>query len=678
MSDPAFHETDTWRSQVLQHFSPEIAKSCRVTVVADPDGLLLDDAVSAQLIAMGFDVVPYRDAVAFRYYYETLHRSKWDAGEHTSLVVSVPLTGNDLGSVPDDVLAAADRNRRVIELSLARLFPQLASRVLGDLDRADLDAVWAASAGSDRDPLGTTQTQDLVLRAVFKLSQEMITTAEDLLAQLLRLHHRDQTVPRSLVTRFTQAMNGRPGLSAWPIEELITSRDLFYRFLQERWPRHLAGIDSTIECPPLHIAGPHEIDFGSSEIATVIDNLFAEGLLNPIPVPDSAKFAGRWEKVGVEALSPSRTTESIREQITELSSTIPEPAVPPTVWARFAQRWAGLLRLTDCLSPSERDAVGPALDAAHSTIDHRLMEWLPERFGSLANRAFLPMPTMVHQIPHFLAHKRSAGDRIALLIVDGMSISQWLTVKDAVTEQWGATVRLEEAVVFAWIPSITSISRQAMLSGQMPLYFGSSIDSTSAEERHWKAFWENRGWKRDRVALVKHRQDEPEASLLARANASITDDRTECIAVILNSLDRMVHGAGPDASVLSAAVEQWARNGHVSELIRLFLKHDFTVAIASDHGNVQATGIGRPNLGSIPDGRGQRAIMFPDDNTRSQVHEAFPDTIEWRGHGLPEEMRVLLASGRGAFVSEAASLRTHGGASMEEILVPFVTVSSTV
>jgi len=675
MSDAADHDARTWRVQVLEHFSPDIARSCRVTVVADPDGLLLDDAVSTKLAAMGFDVVPYRDAVEFRYYYETRHRSRWDSSEHTSLVVSAPFTRDDLGKVPDDVLAAADRNGRVLEASLARLFPQLASRVLADLDRADLDAIWVASLNSDRESLGTAQTQDLVLRAVFKLSPEMIATQEDLLAQLLRLHHRDQTVPGPLVARFVQALTERDRFTGWPVEELISSRDSFYRFLQERWPRYLATIDGAVECPPLRIAGPERIDFGSTEVATVIDNLFVEGRLNPIGVPDPDRFAGRWEKIGVQDLSPSRTTEAVRQQIAAVSSDIPEPSVPPTVWTIFAQRWADLLRLTDRLAPSDREAIRPELDAAHQMIDERLMNWLPERFGSLVNRAFLPMPTMVHQIPHFLAHQRSPGERLALLVIDGMSISQWLAIKNAADEQWGRTVRLEEAAVFAWIPSITSVSRQAMLSGQMPLYFGPSIDSTSAEERHWKAFWENRGWRRDRVGLVKHRQDEPETTFIDRVGSAITEQRTECLGIVLNSLDRLVHGAGPDESVLNAAVEQWAQNGHVSSLVRLLVDHNFTVAIASDHGNVQAHGIGRPKLGSIPDSRGQRAIVFPDDNTLAEVHEAFPETIRWPGHGLPDEMRVLLASGRNAFVSESGSIRTHGGASLEEILVPFIKVS---
>ena len=61
---------------------------------------------------------------------------------------------------------------------------------------------------------------------------------------------------------------------------------------------------------------------------------------------------------------------------------------------------------------------------------------------------------------------------------------------------------------------------------------------------------------------------------------------------------------------MSAAVCQWAKNGHVVSLVWLLLSHGFSVALASDHGNVHAHGIGRPNLGSIPDDRGQRAVKL--------------------------------------------------------------------
>ena len=677
MSGTTSAQAGSWRAVVLDHFSAEIASSCQMTVVADPDGLLLDDAVGAELATLGFDVAPYRDAIEFRYYYETRHRKRWDAGQHSSLVVSAPFPGDSLGRVPDDILAGADRQGRVIEMSLARIFPTLANDVLSDLDRADLDAVWGAISTSGKDTLGRTQTQDLVLRAVFKLSAEMVTVEEDLLAQLLRLHHRDRVVPGSLAARFAHSVSEQITFAEWPIKELIDSRDSFYEFLQERWPRHLVTVDASIECPPLRLPGPDRINFSAPEIATVVDNLFMDGRLRPVSVPDSSRFSDRWEQVGIAGASASGSIEGVRRLLGTIVSTLPEPNVPPTVWTGFAHRWADLVQMVDGLAAPDYASIRCELESAQRDVDQRLIDWLRSRFGSLVNRSFLPTPTMVHQIAHFLAHRQGSGDKIALVVVDGMSMSQWRMIKDVADHSWKQDVILKEHAVFAWIPTITSISRQAIFSGLAPMFFEASIQSTSAEAKHWKAFWEDRGWRRDRVALVKHRNGEPERDLIARAREVIDNDQVQCIGIVMSSIDRLVHGAGPERNVFNASVRQWAENGHIVELVNVLLDRGFTVALTSDHGNVQVDGIGRPNIGAIPDERGQRAIVFPDSNTMGSVHQEFPCTVPWTGAGLPESMHVLLADGRGAFVNAAGSLRTHGGACIEEVLVPFIQVSKS-
>ena len=74
----------SWRDPILKEFTPRIA---RLTVAADPDGLLLEEGVLKQLAERGFELMPFEDHVAFRYAYESRHRSRWDRGEPADLVV---------------------------------------------------------------------------------------------------------------------------------------------------------------------------------------------------------------------------------------------------------------------------------------------------------------------------------------------------------------------------------------------------------------------------------------------------------------------------------------------------------------------------------------------------------------------------------------------------------------
>ena len=60
--------------------------------------------------------------------------------------------------------------------------------------------------------------------------------------------------------------------------------------------------------------------------------------------------------------------------------------------------------------------------------------------------------------------------------------------------------------------------------------------------------------------------------------------------------------------------------------------------------------------------------------TAGQVKARFPDALEWPPIGLPDDYLPLLASGRSAFVRETERLVGHGGASLEELVVPLVQI----
>ena len=112
----------------------------------------------------------------------------------------------------------------------------------------------------------------------------------------------------------------------------------------------------------------------------------------------------------------------------------------------------------------------------------------------------------------------------------------------------------------------------------------------------------------------------------------------------------------------------------MANLFDLLLENGFRVYLTSDHGNIEAAGCGRPAEGAVADLRGERVRIYPDSLLRGQVKERFPDAMEWPPIGLPEDYLPLLAPGRSAFVREAERLVGHGGASLEELVVPLVRI----
>jgi len=91
----------SWRSRILGEFAPGMAP---VTLVADPDGLLLEEDLLARIRERGFELIRFEDPVTFRYAYESGIRRRRDRGEQVELVVVVHSSHPDIDALPYDLL----------------------------------------------------------------------------------------------------------------------------------------------------------------------------------------------------------------------------------------------------------------------------------------------------------------------------------------------------------------------------------------------------------------------------------------------------------------------------------------------------------------------------------------------------------------------------------------------
>jgi len=121
-------------------------------------------------------------------------------------------------------------------------------------------------------------------------------------------------------------------------------------------------------------------------------------------------------------------------------------------------------------------------------------------------------------------------------------------------------------------------------------------------------------------------------------------------------------------------VRQWSLQPYLNTLLDLLLDRGFLVYLTSDHGNVEAEGCGRPAEGAVADLRGERVRIYPDVALRGKVKERFPAALEWDPVGLPDDYLALLAPPRKAFVQEKQRTVSHGGVSVEELIVPLVQI----
>lgn len=655
----------SWRDAILNDFVPNVSK---LTLVADPDCLLTEEKLALELRRRGFELIEFSDPVEFRYAYESKYRSLWDRGERTDLVVVLRLQDVELKSLPYDLLQAG----RKLSFNLGDLFPSLSYPVLEKLDRSYLDSLFEVQRKSPPDRMGDNATKDFILRHVFGIAAELIGGEVELLRVLLRMHYGKLQIPQMLAERLVQVLKGHDGFKAWPLSEIIPDDEAFFAFLQERWPLFLSRLGSAnqvLEDAPkygLKYPGPDDLPFDHQDIKVYIDNLFLEGKLTPVTANGFEVNVGSWVRSGIATSGVDDDELRISRLFTLVEKELPTAEARHSDWTAFALKWAELSSLVHCSNNTNHQT---RLKEVGDSLNTTFAGWLTDHYASLISLS-PTNPVMLHHVPRRLARdfEDSGNIRTSLIVVDGLALDQWVTIRQLLQKQ-DANLVMRESATFAWIPTLTSVSRQSIFSGKPPLYFPSSINSTNSEEILWKQFWDGQGLSRLDVVYQRGLGDRDAAGIL---DSVIQPGKTKVVGLVVDKVDKIMHGMQLGSAGMHNQIKQWCQGGFLAALIGHLLDYGYEVWLTADHGNIQCEGKGSPSEGVIADTRGERVRVYPTPELRSHVSGDFSFAHEWQPVGLPAHYFPLVTSGRDAFVNPGDTIVGHGGVAIEEVIVPLV------
>jgi len=661
----------SWRDAVLKEFVPNIS---RLTIVSDPDALLTEEKLAVTLRDRGFDIIEFNDAIEFRYAYESNYRAIWDQGKHTDLVVALRLQQIEIETLPFDLL----KTGRKLSFDLGSLFPNLSYPVIESLDLSLLDKLFDAQQQFSPGRIGDNATKDFILSHIFGIAAELIKTDVELLRSLLRIHYNSLNLPQSLTERLIQVLGGHKAFDGWPLNEIIPDEEAFFDFLQERWPVFLSGLSTSDQISEkskdygLKYPGPDTLPFDHQDIRVYIDNLFVEGKLTPVDAdnPDFDITTVKddiWIKSGIA--DPGKNSDlRISRLFGLIENQKPTEDFRYSDWTAFAIKWAELSALIHTDSTKEQRQCFNELGDDFNII---FRSWLANHYSGLIN---LPPtnPVMLHHVARKISRvlEYSQGAGVALIVMDGLAIDQWITLKQAVQEQL-ADIVFRESAVFAWVPTLTSVSRQSIFSGKAPLYFPKSINSTNNDSILWRQFWESNGVSRLDISYQRGLRDgDPVRDIEPVFNPG----KTRAIGLVVDKVDKIMHGMQLGAAGMHNQISQWSKEGYLSGLIKYLLDHNYQIWLTSDHGNIECKGKGRPSEGAIAEIRGERVRVYPTPELRSKVLDDHAFAKEWEPVGLPPDYFPLVADGRDAFIKKGDSIVGHGGISIEEVIVPLVKI----
>lgn len=662
-----------WTDRILSQFTADLT---RLWVACDPDEVLLDEKLLTELRARGFELMLYEDPFVFRAEYEERYRAAWDRGEPgpaPSLVLH--FRSSDANELPWDIV----HHGRVVRLSLAELFPRLAYSTVQQVEPEHLAGLFHAHQSELQSARGENESKDFILEHVYQLAPRSLRTPVDFWRELLRLHYANRFLPSLFAQHAASIIQGKGLFADLPVATWLSSRNALLRVVQDAWYRYLTklGLEGT-RTTDVQAAGygtEIEIPFEHTDLQVLVDSMFLDGSLHPLAVHNVPAGMPSWIKAGI-VQDPAALQALVLKGIEGLIEAIPAEPATHKDWSEFAKHYGEILARSHGLPGVEGSDYLPMIREHIRTLqaqsDERLQAWVAAKhYADLILQPVTKGPVMVHHVPRFLRHRRSAGEaKVALLVFDGLAFDQWVQIRERLIATTKRFV-FDEGTTFAWLPTVTSVSRQALFSGLKPREFDDSVDRTDKEESLWKTFWQNEGVSPNEVM---YRRALRQVEQLDTLEADLINRRPKVVGLVIDEVDDRLHKERSKKDV-ALWIGNWLKTGFVDRLFALLLDKGYHIYLTADHGNVEATGVGRPNQGVIAETRGERVRVYRSEPLLADSAAAYPTTVRLDIAGLPANFMPLFAGGRTAFVPEGEQVVVHGGVSVEELIVPFVKVS---
>jgi hypothetical protein len=618
----------------------------------DPDDMVAGEKIVSRISSCGYTLINYEDSDMFRFYFEQILNKGTDIDEAGGDKIILRLTRNTY--VPYDIQSIFQE----IRITIKDIFPGLSYTVLKEMGSGILNDVYDAYKNYTGLNLGDGETLDFVLENVYGIFPDTIHTYEDLIKTLIKIYYCGKELPEIILNYLSKRFETHPDFINFPVKKILSGKQSFFYYLQLQWELYIKSFfENNIRS---------DVNFGHADIRVYMDNLFSEGYLTPVYCHEIQRIPV-WARDGViyqEFLDKKKNYEELMEKV----RTSLEKVESFKDWWGIASRWAELLVIvSDSHMKKELDIKEFEKTSLH--LERCFKEWLLENYGLLSSLSYTAFPVMVHHIPWHIHYRMQKENfkKAALIVFDGMSMDNWMIIKRHLAQS--KTWILEENLSFAWIPTMTYISRQAIFSGQVPAYFADTFFSTDNDENHWKRFWMDRGFRADAIYYMRNIKHFDENGL----EELVKNPKARILGLVVNMIDDMVHGGQLLLSGMHQDIKLWLKEGGLERFLLKLSASGYEIYITSDHGNVSAVGQGRLQEGLGVDQAESRVRIYEKSKSHENAVQTFR-AFKWKAYGLPPDYNYIICDDNFAYGKYNEKIICHGGTSIEEVIVPFVHV----
>lgn len=642
-----------------------------VYLLDDPDGLCFEPQLATYIKAKQAVLLDDPDPLVVRLGFE-----RWLKTQDRALLLRV--VDEQTQCIPYDIAI----NARRVSFHLAEICPELDANALRQIPAALIQTVINAIGIYRPGKLTPPASTDFILRHVYKIAPEVIQHHVDVVRLLIRKHYIGIEMPPYFEQRLVTLLTLNPALREWDFAALVPSKSLFFEFLQQQWALYIASIRPNAEVHSrLFQRQELVVPFDDTDIRLLIDNLFADGVLLPITLDVVDLPKGHWAVLGVHTAQSNTKFERCTRLLSNIKGMfehLDDSAISHEFWAEQSHSLGVLNALHYQLSAedatqAELELLQSNIAQLNSVVDTVFESWLLKHFASLQTLPTVNVPAMLHKVPAWLSNKVAQDKKVCLLVLDGLGARQWPLLRTLLQDR--ASILVEEHSCFAWVPTITSISRQALFSGKRPFAFADSLLTTSKEETLWRDFWSDHGLACHQVLFAKKAEQlsQEEWQNLIHPSA------LKVAGIVVNFVDDQMHGMKAGMAGLNKMVELWLQQWRFVDKIDALLRQGFEIVLTADHGSQEAVGVGGINDGVKAETRGERVRIYNTEHTQQSTASAKKETVvAWPGpsFGLPQNCFPILAKNTYAFKTKGESVVGHGGISLHEVVVPLAVITS--
>lgn len=288
------------------------------------------------------------------------------------------------------------------------------------------------------------------------------------------------------------------------------------------------------------------------------------------------------------------------------------------------------------------------------------------------------------------------GDKVFLIVIDNFRYDQWRVL----SQEIGDMFDIEEDLYMSILPTATQYARNAIFSGLMPLQISKMFPDLWVDED------EEEGKNLNEEPLIRtqiERYRRHDHFSYHKINDSIAADHmlkdfnnmknNDLNVVVINFIDmlshartemKMVRELANNESAYRSITLSWFRHTVLSDLFRMLAQTDYKVIITTDHGSIRAT---KP-LKIIGDRNTNTNLRYKLGKNLSYNSKEVFAIHEPAKAQLPSpniSTSYVFAMGNSFFaypnnynyyVSYYKDTFQHGGISMEEMIIPLITMKA--